>query len=75
MEIDEEDGDYESSSVTHEVLNGPDLTREVRWFRDSRHAYRWSESGNRWVYLGSARSMNYAEYLAGEDMYTTHSRR
>lgn len=75
MGIESERGRYESTSVRHSVSNGPDMVREVRWYRDSRHAYRWSKSGNRWIYLGSAHDLGNARYLASQDMYVTHSRR
>jgi hypothetical protein len=74
-DIGDESGDFESGSVTHEVLSGPDLTREWRWFPDSGHAYRWSESGDRWVYVGYADDEDSAEHLAQQDMYYSHSRR
>ena len=69
MDIDDEDGDYESDSITHEVATGPDLTRVVRWFPRSQNAYRWSESADQWIYLGECRSLEYAKYLAAQDMY------
>ncbi|MCK1299638.1 MULTISPECIES: hypothetical protein [unclassified Bradyrhizobium] len=68
MDIDEEDGDFESTSLTYEVANGPDLIREVRWFSSSHNAYRWSESGDRWIFLDECRSLNYAVYLAEKDI-------
>lgn len=75
MDIDDEEGDYESTSITHEVSNGPDLVREVRWFPDSGNAYRWSERADRWIYLREVRSLNYAAYEARRDMVVIHSRR
>ena len=75
MAIEDEDGHFKSTSVTHTQLIGPDLIREVRWYPGSGNAYRWSKRGNRWVSLGQARSLNYAKYLAEQDMYVIHSRR
>lgn len=74
MSIEDEDGDFKSSSVTHTMLIGDDLVREVRWFPRSGIAYRWSESGDRWVHLGEARSLAYAKSLAQKDMYHRHTR-
>ncbi len=73
-DYDEEEDDYEGGSATREVLAGDDLVREVRWFSSNGHAYRWSESGDRWIYLGWAHSLEYAELLAERDMAHSHRR-
>jgi hypothetical protein len=64
MDIDDEDDNFRSTSVKHSLLTGGALVREVRWFSESGRAYRWSESGDRWVYLGRADGLNDAKHLA-----------
>jgi len=73
MDIDDESGRYESSSVTHEHLLKGDLVREVRWYRDNGNAYWWSERAGRWIYLGETTSIDGAESRAQADMYNLHS--
>ena len=65
---------YKSTSVTHRNRAGLTLTREVRWYRANRQAYRWSEQEARWVYLGHADSLAEAKHLASIDMHEAHRR-
>jgi hypothetical protein len=75
VNIEDEESHYRSTSVRHEALDRGDLVREVRWFSRSSNAYRWSKSGDRWVYLGKVGNLDLAKNLAAKDMYQTHRRR
>jgi hypothetical protein len=69
-----EQGEHKSSIITHELPTGGNLKREVRWYRESGNAYRWSNHRGDWVFLGRVSDLSYARELEQKDMLLTRSR-